>query len=153
MGKRSFGIVSLIVAAVFVLSACADPQQPTATPVEFNPTVAGGATTPTTAAGETPQPTATPFVPTADAGQTIFNTNCATCHNTTSETLVGPGLAGVHDRGGSRIDGVSADDYIRQSILDPGSFIVDGFAPIMPAFPQLSGNDVENLLAYLTTLQ
>ena len=31
----------------------------------------------------------------ADEGKTVFETNCASCHNLTAEKLVGPGLKGI----------------------------------------------------------
>ena len=31
-------------------------------------------------------------------GQTLFNANCASCHKTSDEVLVGPGLAGIQNR-------------------------------------------------------
>lgn len=155
MGKRSFGLFSLMVVALFAFAACGEAEKPTATAVTFNPTP-GGAPAPTAPpSNETavPQPTSAPFVPDAAAGQVTFQTNCTTCHNTSADTLVGPGLAGLADRAGATVGGLSADEYIRASIVDPGSFVVDGFPPIMPQFTQLDAEDIENLLTYLKTLQ
>jgi cytochrome c2 len=36
--------------------------------------------------------------PVAKAGETIFKNNCTTCHATSTEVVVGPGLAGVTKR-------------------------------------------------------
>ncbi len=85
-------------------------------------------------------------------GQATFAANCSACHNTTSATLVGPGLAGIADRAGSQVPGLSADDYIRQSINEPTAFVVDGFGPVMPGFPQFGDDEVDGLIAYLKTL-
>ncbi len=87
-----------------------------------------------------------------EIGRTAFAANCAACHNITSDTLVGPGLAGIGDRAGSTVSGLTAEDYIRQSIVEPGAFVVDGFGPVMPSFAWLSGDELNGLVAYLKTL-
>jgi mono/diheme cytochrome c family protein len=52
------------------------------------------------------------------------NPGCVTCHSLDEGiTLVGPSLFGV----GSRVQGTSDADYIRQSIVDPDAYVVDGF--------------------------
>jgi hypothetical protein len=59
-------------------------------------------------------------------------------------------------RAATRIAGTSAEDYIRQSILDPSAFVVPGFQDnIMPTTfgQQLSQTDIDNLIAYLLTQQ
>jgi cytochrome c oxidase subunit 2 len=83
-------------------------------------------------------------------GRVTFAANCILCHSTTSERLVGPGLAGVGDRAGARIPGLSADQYIEQSIREPGAFFADGLAG-MPALA-LSDAEIAGLIAYLKTL-
>ena len=80
-------------------------------------------------------------------GESVFTANCAVCHSTGTDPLVGPGLAGIVDRAPS-------EDYIRESILDPGAVIVEGFLDAMPATvgASLSSGDLESLIAYLGTL-
>ena len=59
---------------------------------------------------------------------------CNTCHTLSAAGatgLVGPNLDGIGTRGGTRVSGVSAEDYLRQSILDPNAVI----APECPAGP------------------
>lgn len=157
MSKRSFGLLGLMLAGVLVFVACADPAQPTATPnTSINPTPAGGQPTPTPSSGgngAAPTPTQAPSGPDPAAGQVAFATNCAACHNIDDQMLVGPGLGGVATKAGNRVPGQSADDYLLNSIKNPGDFLVDGYSPIMPAFPQLSASDLDNLVAYLKTLQ
>jgi len=46
-------------------------------------------------------------------GQTLFNTNCASCHKTSDEVLVGPGLAGIQDRW------MTSDDMLVQWVQNP----------------------------------
>ncbi len=155
MSKRSVVLFGLMIAGLFALAACADPAQPTATPnTSINPTAAPSGNPTATPSGQaTVAPTEAPSGPDASAGQSVFTTNCAACHNTSDQQLVGPGLAGIGERAGTRVSGQSADDYLRASIQAPGEFIVEGFQPIMPAFPQISDGDLDNLIAYLMTLE
>lgn len=78
---------------------------------------------------------------------------CVTCHSLTPEyVLVGPSLAGVADRAGGRIDGMDADAYLTQSIVDPGAHIVATFTgPTMPdTYGEiLSEEQISALVAYL----
>ena len=56
-------------------------------------------------------------------------------------------------RAGDRIAGLVADEYIRASIMDPGSFVVDGFPNAMPnIFGSMADSDIDDLIAYLKTL-
>lgn len=87
-----------------------------------------------------------------DDGKAVFDGNgCSGCHSTGTNTILGPGLAGIAEQAATRT-GLSADDYIRQSLTDPGAFVVDGFPPVMPAFSNLSDGDTANLIAYLGSL-
>lgn len=88
-----------------------------------------------------------------EVGQTLFATNCTACHSTGSDTRVGPGLAGIGETGETRVDGLTAAEYIRQSMVDPGAYVVDGFAPAMPSFSSLTEAELDGLVAYLKTLE
>jgi hypothetical protein len=86
--------------------------------------------------GADPQPTVAASDPgTAVVGEGLFNQRvvgsnpgCVTCHSLDEGVvLVGPSLAGIADRAGSTVPGVSAADYLRQSITEPDAFVVDGF--------------------------
>jgi hypothetical protein len=73
---------------------------------------------------------------------------------TGSPFALGPKLTGVIERAGQRVEGLTAEAYLRQSILDPGAFIVPGYRNIMyPQYAdQLNEQDIADLLAYLSTL-
>jgi mono/diheme cytochrome c family protein len=89
-------------------------------------------------------------------GKQLFTSaGCSGCHAITPDNIVGPGLGGVAARAETRKAGVSADDYIRESIVNPTAYVVDGFQPVMPAnFGQvLSQDDINALIAYLKTLK
>ena len=92
----------------------------------------------------------------AAAGEELFaqavigtQAGCVTCHSLTpDETLVGPSMAGIGNRGDAA--------YIRESILDPDAQLVDGFpAGTMPQVweDELSNEQVDQLVAYLLTLK
>ncbi|NNC92058.1 MAG: c-type cytochrome [Acidimicrobiia bacterium] len=98
------------------------------------------------------------------SGEEIFserilgpNPGCITCHSMDPETtLVGPSIAGIATRAGSRVAGVSAADYLRQSILDPSAFVVEGFDDgKMPSDlgEVLTPDEVEAVIEYLLTLR
>ena len=90
-------------------------------------------------------------------GQTLFNANaCAGCHSTTTDDrIVGPGLLTIVQRSGRRVSGLTAEQYIRQSIIDPSAYVVDGFPD--NTMPQhfgsvLSEQDIADLIAFLKSL-
>ena len=86
-------------------------------------------------------------------GQALFAANgCSGCHSTGADRVVGPGLAGVGESAGNRVSGLSAEEYIAQSLRDPTAYVVDDFAPVMPSFARLSDDEIEALVKYLRTL-
>ena len=82
---------------------------------------------------------------------------CISCHSLEPDkVLVGPSMAGVANRAGSRVAGESAEEYLRQSILSPDAYTVDGFsAGLMPAglANELSDQQLDDIVAYLLTLK
>jgi cytochrome c oxidase subunit 2 len=107
--------------------------------------------------GPAGQPTVTP--PTADPverGRQLFaSSGCNGCHATTPDNIVGPGLGGIAARAATRRPGMSADEYLKESIVNPTAYTVEGFPLVMPAnFGQvLSAEEIDALIAYLKTLQ
>ena len=65
----------------------------------------------------------------------------------------GPSLQGIYGRAGERVPGLSAGEYIRQSIVDPAAYVVDGFHNLMPDSYQLvlSEEDINALVAFILT--
>lgn len=80
---------------------------------------------------------------------------CDTCHSLEAgQTLVGPSLDGLGAAAATRVDGVSAEEYVRQAITDPNAHVVEGFSGnIMPANygTQLTAEQVNDLIAFLLT--
>ena len=53
---------------------------------------------------------------------------CITCHSLDENvTLVGPSLFGLGARAGVQVSGLSAAEYVRESIVDPDAYVVEGF--------------------------
>jgi cytochrome c2 len=101
----------------------------------------------------------------AERGATLFLEGkedapaCRSCHLNTptgfgASQMTGPNLVGVGERAGTRIAGLDAAAYIRQSILHPNEFLVEGYPPAM--FPNyadyLTEQDINDLIAYLLGL-
>lgn len=121
------------------------------------------------------QPTPTQFLSAAEAaaaaqaelaaqGDTIFHHfydqvgfACETCHFVDQETQkIGPGLLNVGTRAETRVEGETAEEYIRNSILHPNDYVVENFPEnLMPQTYAdiLTPEDIDALVAYLMTLQ
>jgi len=84
------------------------------------------------------------------------NVACSTCHTIDgTETPWAPSLAGVYEIAGSRVDGLSKVEYLRESIVDSYAFTVDGeWRTSMPyEYPDvLSPEQIDNLIAFMMTL-
>ena len=94
--------------------------------------------------------------PLSATGEKLFaELGCATCHRTDTQGR-GPTLQGVFGKPVMLQDGrtvVADEKYLRESILDPGAKIVNGFKPVMPTFQGLvSEEQVNALVAYVKSL-
>ncbi|MGD8823275.1 MAG: c-type cytochrome [Anaerolineales bacterium] len=110
------------------------------------------------AGGRTPSPSSGDEQPSASVSpaELFIGSGCGACHTLTdagSAGVLAPALDGVGDRAASRVEGLSAEDYIHQSIIEPGAYIVDGYAPTMPSNfgTTLSENEINVLVEYLLT--
>ncbi|MBN2305717.1 MAG: cytochrome c [Anaerolineae bacterium] len=101
----------------------------------------------------TEEPAAEAEEPSGDpaAGETIFASACAACHG--AEDGVGPSLTGIDERAAEQVEGISAEDYIHESIVDPGAFVVEGYGNIMPGTyaEQYSEAEIADIIAYILT--
>ena len=88
-----------------------------------------------------------------ERGEQLFvSIGCNACHSLDPDvTIVGPSMAGIADRAAGRT-ALSADDYLRESINDPGAFIVPDFTNAM-VVPKIPADQVEDLIAYIKTLE
>lgn len=94
-----------------------------------------------------------------EIGKEIFEGKgiCVTCHTIgKSGALRFPDLEGIATRSASRRPGMSAVDYLAESLYEPNIFIVDGYSPGMPAINKppigLTDQEILAVIAYLETL-
>jgi mono/diheme cytochrome c family protein len=87
--------------------------------------------------------------PDLNLGRELYLANCTACH--TAQDGVGPGLATMRDSAAARIEGVSAEDYLRDSIVNPSAFVVEGYEDIMPKTygDQFTDHDVASLVKFI----
>lgn len=114
-------------------------------------------------------PTATPTYASVDTsntvvakdsdGQQVFlSKGCSGCHKIEglegAVGLVGPNLTGISNKAGNRTPGMTAEEYIRQSIESPNAYIVEGFQNVMPPLrASMTDGEFESLVDYLLTLR
>jgi mono/diheme cytochrome c family protein len=111
-----------------------------------------------------PTPTALPSdASPVDIGKAVYTASgCAGCHGEPGGAgIVGPSITGIATRAGSTVPGLSAEDYIRESIVNPNAYI----APECPSGPcaanlmpqtfgqTLSPDELDGLIQYLLTLE
>jgi mono/diheme cytochrome c family protein len=174
MFKRRIGIV--VIPLALVLSACGgtnlsgEPKivqeseivsQPTVAPSptpitdvttgnaaasDNNNTVSAEATPATSAGGESGVDLTNADY---DQGFNLYLSDCAQCHGAQDGT--GPSLAKMRDNAATRIDGMAAADYLYQSIVDPGAYVVDGFSNVMPGdfASQLTPQEIGSLVKFI----
>jgi cytochrome c oxidase subunit 2 len=91
----------------------------------------------------------------ADGSRLFVQYGCSGCHNDHG-TVRAPKLVGLYGSPVPLSDGstVTADDrYIRDSILDPRRQVVASYAPVMPSFLGVIGeDDLLKLVAYIESL-
>jgi len=90
----------------------------------------------------------------AQLGQSVFESaegGCLACHALGREGLRAPDLAGIGSRAAERIPGKSAEEYIRESLVNPCAYVVEGYDCIMPQTLQqtLGPVKITALIAFL----
>jgi ferredoxin/mono/diheme cytochrome c family protein/coenzyme F420-reducing hydrogenase delta subunit len=98
------------------------------------------------------------------AGERLFkgetlgtNTGCQVCHSLEPGVrLVGPSLAGVATRAETSVPGLSAKEYLRQSIVEPRAHVVESFPAnqMPPNFAEtLTEQQIADIVEFLLTLR
>lgn len=91
-------------------------------------------------------------------GPEIFKSKgCTACHAVASipeaTGAVGPKLDGLAKRAATRKPGMSADDYIKESVESPTAYVVPTFSPVMPSLrASMSDKEFKDLISFLKTL-
>jgi cytochrome c oxidase subunit 2 len=92
--------------------------------------------------------------PYARGRQLYRSLDCGRCHIIDGEGgRLAPDLSRIGTIAADREAGVSADDYIRESILSPGAYLVPGYNDVMPRglARRLSQSDLDALVLYLAS--
>lgn len=86
-----------------------------------------------------------------EAGETLFASGCAACHQSTDGA--GPALPSMGERAAERVEGQTAAEYLHESIVDPAAYRVENFGDIMPKNygEQFSDQELADLVAYILT--
>lgn len=90
----------------------------------------------------------------AQDGESLFKTNCAACHKTSSKKLIGPGLANIHDK--------RSKEWFKSFVSASQSFISSGDAEAIKIFEEynkipmpdqaLSDVDLDALYEYIKSV-
>lgn len=104
----------------------------------------------------------------ASTGKTIFEdtyrvanvSSCRSCHAVAPDddttTTLGPNLSGIGTHAATRVPGMTAYDYLVESIIAPDAYVVAGYEPgLMPHTYRvaLTDDQVDALVSYLLTLK
>jgi cytochrome c oxidase subunit 2 len=81
---------------------------------------------------------------------------CLACHSVDGSTMVGPTWLGLFDSERTLEDGttvVADEEYLRSSILEPGSQVVADYPDVMPAaYATLGEEDLNAIIEYIKSL-
>ena len=97
------------------------------------------------------------------AGEQLFKQStigskagCNTCHALEPDVIIiGPSLAGIGAKAATLVAGQSAEETLKEAIIDPDALITEGFpAGIMPQgyAQELTDEQIDQLVAYMLTL-
>jgi cytochrome c2 len=103
-------------------------------------------------------------IPDPKAGEHLYyetasgvNAGCRICHSLEKdEKIIGPSFYGIASRAGSRVPGMTAEEYLHQSIVDPNAFVVPGFpkGQMIQNFGKLlTEEEINDLIAFLMTMK
>lgn len=92
------------------------------------------------------------FAQDAAEGETLFKNNCAACHNTNDEVLVGPGLKGIGER--RPIDWIIKWVHNPQAVIASGDKYANDLynkfnKAAMTAYPNFSDDQIKGIVAYI----
>jgi cytochrome c oxidase subunit II len=90
-------------------------------------------------------------------GRIVESAGCLSCHAVDGKEKIGPNFGGLY---GSKVpieggESVTADEeFLRESIVDPGAKVVKGYPNVMPTFKaSIPPEDVKAVVEYLKTLK
>jgi len=89
----------------------------------------------------------------AAEGEILIETfQCSICH-ILGDRRVAPRFEGIADRAGNRRANLPAAQYLFESIVHPGAYLVESYANAMPGnyADRLSNEEIGHIIAYLLT--
>jgi cytochrome c2 len=94
-------------------------------------------------------------------GEELYNTEyeeagphaCSDCHKLAESSTFAPSFVGISERASESVEGMSAEEYLRESIVDPTAYLVEGYVAPMPRVygDILSEEDINDLIAFMLT--
>ena len=96
-------------------------------------------------------------LPPLDAGRVLVERKgCLVCHTTDGTRLTGPSFKGLIGRQSIFADGTSGivdAEYVRRSILEPNTQVVEGYEPVMTPFAGLiRDEEIDAIIVYFESL-
>ncbi|HAW79021.1 MAG TPA: cytochrome c oxidase subunit II [Balneola sp.] len=95
--------------------------------------------------------------PVEQGEQLVQLQGCTTCHSDDGSRLIGPAFKGLWGSEETLTDGstVTVDEnYLRESILNPGAKIVESYDNVMTPYEgRISDEEITNIIEYLKTLK
>lgn len=91
-------------------------------------------------------------------GQQLFENptrgRCSQCHTLDgTDDPKAPSLQDISEQAGSRVPGLSAVEYLEQSILEPSAFLAEGYQDRMKIFRIVIAEDEDYMFADMITEQ
>ena len=91
-----------------------------------------------------------------ERGERLYIQNaCQACHSLDGRDLVGPTFLGLYGSEREFTDGTTAvadEDYIIESIVEPGALIVEGYDNVMVPYTHLSESELQSLVEFIRSL-
>ncbi len=97
------------------------------------------------------------LMPPAVMGERLYTKKgCVSCHTVDGKANTGPTFQGIWGRTEELADGSSVkvdENYVRESILNPGAKLVKGYGNVMTPYQgRIKDREIDMLIAYLRTL-
>jgi cytochrome c oxidase subunit II len=95
----------------------------------------------------------------ADGAKLVKEKGCLACHSLNGSKGIGPTFKGLYNsrvtinKDGRLFNVIANDEYLSESIRSPSAKVVDGYQPIMPTYPDLSDEDIDELVKFIEELK
>ncbi|MEX2456464.1 MAG: c-type cytochrome [Balneolaceae bacterium] len=91
--------------------------------------------------------------PTAELGEALYTQYvCNSCHSLDGSRILGPSFANLFGSERNFEDGssqVADEDYLYESIVEPGANIVEDYDNVMQSYDYLSENELQSLIEFI----